>query len=357
MEKRFQVFVSSTFLDLQKERQAAQKAILGLNHMPAGMELFPATDDSAWQLICDVINISDYYVIIIGGKYGSIDEAGISYTEREYEYALSREIPVIPLLHKDPKELPRNKTEESAKLWKKVDAFRKRIEKRHHCSYWQTEDDLQAKLIVALIDSTKRNPRTGWIKSDAIASSEATKEILDLRKTIDSLQKELADLKGLTDRSIEDLAQGKDTHDIDINFTLSKHGAPWGSPERMFRGKDRLRFNWDEIFSLIGPLVIEVCPDTQVKAAITKHFKDRYKSVAQSKYPDREITSLSITESEFQKIKVQFLALGLITFCQISPSPESPGRMVRACQITQRGQLYLINSTAIRRPKGRTKSV
>lgn len=48
MDKRYQVFVSSTFSDLKDERQGVLKAILELDHMPAGMELFPATDASAY---------------------------------------------------------------------------------------------------------------------------------------------------------------------------------------------------------------------------------------------------------------------------------------------------------------------
>ncbi len=111
MEKRYQVFISSTFEDLKEERQAVLKGILELDHMPAGMELFPASDDVAWQLICDVIDASDYYVLIIGGRYGSLDEAGIGYTEKEYDYALSKKKSVIPLLHQNPDNLPRGKTE------------------------------------------------------------------------------------------------------------------------------------------------------------------------------------------------------------------------------------------------------
>jgi len=61
---------------LKDERQAVLKAVLELNQMPAGMELFPASDDSAWQLIRDVIDGSDYYLLIIGGRYGSVDDEG-----------------------------------------------------------------------------------------------------------------------------------------------------------------------------------------------------------------------------------------------------------------------------------------
>ena len=107
MEKRYQVFLSSTFVDLKEERQAVLKAVLELDHMPAGMELFPAADESAWELIKDVIDASDYYVVIIGGRYGSLGEDGIGYTEREYDYAIGAKKPIIPLLHANPDNLPR----------------------------------------------------------------------------------------------------------------------------------------------------------------------------------------------------------------------------------------------------------
>jgi hypothetical protein len=55
MERRYQVFISSTFRDLIEERQALQRAILELDQFPAGMELFPAGDDAAWELIEDVM--------------------------------------------------------------------------------------------------------------------------------------------------------------------------------------------------------------------------------------------------------------------------------------------------------------
>jgi len=39
-EKKYQIFVSSTYEDLKDERQAAVEAILLAGHIPAGMELF-----------------------------------------------------------------------------------------------------------------------------------------------------------------------------------------------------------------------------------------------------------------------------------------------------------------------------
>lgn len=56
LEKRFQVFVSSTFADLQKERQEVIQALLELDCLPSGMELFPAADEDQWTLIKRVID-------------------------------------------------------------------------------------------------------------------------------------------------------------------------------------------------------------------------------------------------------------------------------------------------------------
>jgi hypothetical protein len=74
MQKRkLQVFVSSTFIDLKEERQSAVEAILNAGHIPAGMELFKAGDESQWNIIKDWIEESDVYMLILGGRYGSIE--------------------------------------------------------------------------------------------------------------------------------------------------------------------------------------------------------------------------------------------------------------------------------------------
>lgn len=111
MEKRYQVFVSSTFADLTVERQAVVQGLLSLDHFPAGMEQFPASDDDAWALIKGVIDDSDYYVLVIGGRYGFINEEGISYTEMEFDYAMEKKKPVLAFLHAAPDDIPAGKTD------------------------------------------------------------------------------------------------------------------------------------------------------------------------------------------------------------------------------------------------------
>lgn len=45
MDKRYQVFISSTYVDLQEERQSVLQTLMEMDCIPAGMELFPAADE------------------------------------------------------------------------------------------------------------------------------------------------------------------------------------------------------------------------------------------------------------------------------------------------------------------------
>ncbi len=101
-KKKYQIFISSTYTDLKEERQAAVEAILGSRHIPAGMELFKAGNKSQLETIKKWINESDLYMLILGGRYGSIEqETGKSYTQIEYEYALEKGIPVFAVVLSD----------------------------------------------------------------------------------------------------------------------------------------------------------------------------------------------------------------------------------------------------------------
>ena len=57
--------------------------------IPAGMEFFGAVDENQLEYIKKIIDDSDYYILIIGGRYGTMGDDGISYTEKEYDYAIS----------------------------------------------------------------------------------------------------------------------------------------------------------------------------------------------------------------------------------------------------------------------------
>ena len=121
MDKKYQVFVSSTYEDLQEERKKVMEALLQMNCFPVGMEYFNASDDSQWEVIKSLIRECDYYVLIVAGRYGSIEEeSGKSYTQKEFEYAIEQGVPVISFVHQCPKSLPGTKIEQDPILPEKI---------------------------------------------------------------------------------------------------------------------------------------------------------------------------------------------------------------------------------------------
>lgn len=111
MDKKYQIFVSSTFADLVEERQGVSRAILDMGHIPAGMEMFPAADMEQLAYIKKVIDECDYYVLIVGARYGSTDAEGVSYTEREYDYATLSGKTVLAFVHRDMDAIALGKTD------------------------------------------------------------------------------------------------------------------------------------------------------------------------------------------------------------------------------------------------------
>jgi hypothetical protein len=102
MRRKLQVFISSTYSDLLEERQAAVSAVLKSGHIPAGMELFTSGDVSQMQVIKRWIDESDVFMLILGGRYGSIEPvSGLSYTEIEYDYAVEQGKPFFAVVATD----------------------------------------------------------------------------------------------------------------------------------------------------------------------------------------------------------------------------------------------------------------
>lgn len=146
MEKRYQVFISSTFADLEEERKGVMEAIISLNCFPAGMEMFPASNKEQFQYIQSVIDESDYYIIIVAGKYGSIAEDGISYTEKEFDYARGKGIPILAFVKKDIESLPAGKVERDNAKIKKIDKFREKVMDGRLVQFWDNGNELKYKL-------------------------------------------------------------------------------------------------------------------------------------------------------------------------------------------------------------------
>jgi len=162
MSVRYQIFVSSTYLDLIEERRAVADAILHSGHFPAGMELFPASNERVWDRIRKTIDESDYYVLIIGARYGTMYERRKSYTEHEYEYAHRKQIPILPFLLQEPISTDWH---ESKTARQRLARFRRRLQGTHAPQYWRDVHDLGLKVGPSLTSQMNDQARIGWVRA------------------------------------------------------------------------------------------------------------------------------------------------------------------------------------------------
>jgi hypothetical protein len=296
VDKRYQIFVSSTFADLQEERQAVMQALLSLEHFPAGMEAFPASDDDAWTLIQGVIDDSDYYVLVIGGRYGSTNEAGLSYTEMEFNYAAQSGKPILAFIHHSPDHIPAGKTDKNDALREKLAAFRRTVEEGHHVKYWKNPDDLKAQVIQSVSAETRRNPQEGWVRASRASDPLVVEK---LRQEVESLNAKLAAARDTPPPGSEQYAGGQDAIDVKVQYGKDLLART--------QQHDTIELSWNELFYVLGPMLLEEASERQMQSRLSNeiwvHKKDKYGGKPHN---------FKVEDDSFDTIKVQLLALGLI---------------------------------------------
>jgi len=310
MEKRYQVFVSSTFADLQQERQEVMQALLELDCIPSGMELFPAANEDQWTLIKKVIDDCDYYMVILGGRYGSIGPNGYSYTEMEYRYALEKGKPILGFVHKDPSQIATSKSEQSESGREKLGEFREFVQKRM-CRFWDSPADLGSQVSRSLVKLIKTHPSIGWVRGDQVPSESATTEILSLRRTVDELERKLSAVATEAPEGASTLAQGADQASLAYTFIASPTG--YRSDGETYRGVSVLA--WDEIFSALAPLMIDESDEAGLRIALNSLVRTKEHEDLSSKrgFKGHRFFDFTVRGDDFQTVKIQLRALGLIT--------------------------------------------
>ena len=198
MQKRkLQVFVSSTFIDLKEERQTAVQAILNAGHIPAGMELFTAGNESQWTIIKRWIKESDVYMLLLGGRYGSIEpKSGKSYTHLEYDYAVELGKPLFAIVIND-KALDEKVSKEGKNVLELDNSQGlkdfKKVVTSNMCAFWDDLKDIKLNVNDSIRDIEYRyaDSLKGWVKADDTDYSSISEELARLSKENSELKSQL----------------------------------------------------------------------------------------------------------------------------------------------------------------------
>ncbi len=357
MNPRYQVFVSSTFRDLEGERQAVLNAVIELEHFPASMEAFPATTQPPWDLIRKVIEESDYYVLIVGGRYGSTDESGMSYTEREYDLAQELGIPTLVFLHADPMALPANRVELGERAQQSLAAFRSKVSGRHLCKSWKSPEDLKASVFASLIHAFRVNPRVGWIRGNNLDSPETLKKLTVALEQNAVFVAELEQLK--KERGLNgNVGEERFAHEeekIVIRCTLPDfHELPGRSVISTM--------SWQDIFLSLAPSMMTKKSQLMLIGEFIFKMAGPHGHLEPRHLNDPFSDHFGINIDDWRKIVLQFLAVGYWEEAECSQSmPSLKGGVntfrVTGYKLTPLGVKRFAEKAAMHKPSPETATV
>lgn len=322
MDKRYQVFVSSTYADLKEERQKVIQTLMEMDCIPSGMELFPATDEEQWEFIKKVIDDCDYYLLIIGGRYGSVTSEGISYTEKEYDYAIDKGIKVIAFIHQSPEGIPISKSEMDPALQLRLKAFKEKVTRNRLVKFWRTAEELPGLVALSLTKTIKMFPAVGWIRADKASNTQLLNELNELRKRKEELEQKLGELPiaRVPFPEIPDIASIEESVEV------------FGSEGLHYEAYWKIDITWRELFALVSPYLNEELTESKFNSILAVTLYDRT-GEARGSY-------IRINDQIYQTIKIQLQVLGFIE----SIKKECDGNVEVYWRLTNKGFLMMIST-------------
>lgn len=194
-ETKYQVFISSTYTDLIEARSAAINTVLESYNFPVGMELFGADNDEQWTIIRELIDSSDFYILILGHRYGSISQQdGISFTEKEFDYAISKGLKILCFVRNNNVATHPHERDVNNENVDKLQQFRQKVLTDRLCEFWDTVDDLKHKISNSLYKNIRKHKGGGWVRGNQV-SGQLAEEIAKLSEENRKLREENERLK------------------------------------------------------------------------------------------------------------------------------------------------------------------
>ena len=339
MNKRYQVFISSTYADLKDERSKVIQTIMELDCIPAGMELFPAIDNEQFDFIKKIIDDCDYYILIISGRYGSLSEDGLSFTEKEYDYANEKGIKILAFLHENPDDIPFGKSESAESLRKKLVNFRIKVSSNRLVKFWNKAEELPGLVALSLSKTIKTYPATGWIRSDTTTNPEVYQELNEIRKYNSELQEIISKKNSVKKIENNDLADIKDKYIFSGTYKwLNKRIAGYAGLTYSSENWE-IEMTWERLFELISPYLIDYPADSTAKQIFSTTIYNLIKK-------EGEGGTATIDDQIFQTIKIHFSALGLIN---VKYTKTMQGGMGLFWSLTELGEKYMTDLRSIKK--------
>lgn len=335
-EKRYQVFVSSTYADLLEERALLTQVLPTLGCLPCGLELNPGDAASAWTSIKKLIDESDYYILLTGSRYGTLSPSGVSYTHMEYVYAATKQKPILVLMHEAPETRAVELQEKTPEGRRQLNDFRQLLQKGF-VARWGDIRNLDTAVRQYLPQLIRARAMPGWVRANGVSNPELVREIEILKLRLEGIEQEREQWLSQQAASLGPLSLGQD--EFEIMYRCKAYAA--GNCEDV---PARSSLSWDAIFMSFAPYLSQPQHEDFMAAKIAERIQESaLRNVQVNRPKTHAVTDIVIAPLGFNTIKIQFRTLGLIRRMQ------RPDDNRTWWQLTAAGEQHLASLMTVRR--------
>ena len=264
--------------------------------IPAAMEDFGSVDRAALEYIKAVIDQCDYYVLIIAGRYGSIDESGLSYTEQEYDYALEKSKTILVFIRRDISNIPAKDVDTDKNLRKQLERFRSKASKGRLVSFWDDPKTLITDVTIALGNAFRTHPGLGWVRATQFDKVESV-EIERLKYENQFLRAELEEMKSVVNAQEFDFESLLSIFRINVDYYVNLRS--WS---------EFIEISWAEIFSIVGPIMKSHSEIEIIRGKMSSVISTALRK-SQNAFEGAEINDLSFDEITSYFIRCNFIEM------------------------------------------------
>ncbi|WP_237738856.1 DUF4062 domain-containing protein [Alcanivorax hongdengensis] len=336
-DNRYQVFISATYPDMQEARQALMVPLMDMGLMPTGFDSSAADGNTLLPVIQRMIEESDYFILLVGGRYGTLSPMGLSEIHREYIFAATKRKPVIALIHDNPAMLPESRRETTREGQVRREDFARLLENKAICYRWSTEKGLAELISKVMPEVMREHPADGWIRADRAGQGGGAQSAA-LKERIAVLEKEREELLAQARPPLKSLARGSDQVSLDYSCNVYE-----GGDCKLAMASTRI--SWDQAFACVAPLMLNPASEMSLQKALEDYIGRRALADVQGDFPKAHaVRNVVMASHAFNQVKVHLRALGLI-----NKSQEKDSRGLPMWQLTAHGDNTMSQVMAVKR--------
>lgn len=273
LDKRYQVFISTSSAEMQPERIILSQTLVGMGFFSWGLEQrTPLNTAFARRQIDDC----DYVVILLGSQYGEQSVSGVGYMHLEYIYAVTKQKPIIVFMHEDPASRDPSLHDAKPELQEKFKEFRQLLQQEADQVFcYRTLRDLEMAVRLNMPQMLERYPVSGWVRPQNTQA---------LHDEIDQLKAKVAQLErdGGTREVDPFLSLPKvSMHEV-FSFEYRMHAYQDGNFKEL---KVQKRLTWAQLLAILGSTFINPTPEEFFSKRMNEYLNETGLEDARAEMP------------------------------------------------------------------------